>query len=108
MNICTEEENVLEVLSGVDHQKKGTPIKARKLNFDEHFHLVKRARIEAEDETKKIVEVSNKGGIATTNENNGENMASHNACVLNECHLRTNNILSSNSLETKVICHMGR
>ena len=29
-------------------------------------------------------------------------MASDNACVLNEFHLRTNNILSSNSLETKV------
>ena len=28
-------------------------------------------------------------------------MASDNAYVLNECHLRTNNILSSNSLETK-------
>ena len=51
-----EEENVLEVLSGVDHQKKRTQIKARKLNFDEHFHLVKRERIEVEDEAKKIVE----------------------------------------------------
>ena len=28
-------------------------------------------------------------------------MASNNACVLNEFHLITNNILSSNSLETK-------
>ena len=28
-------------------------------------------------------------------------MASDNACVLNECHLRTNNILSSSSLETE-------
>ena len=26
-------------------------------------------------------------------------MASDNDCVLNECHLRTNNILNSNSLE---------
>ena len=34
-----------------------------KLNFDEHLHSVKRARIEVEDETKKIVEGSNKGGI---------------------------------------------
>ena len=65
------------------------------------MHLVKRARIEAEDETKKIVEGSNKGDIASANDNNGENRASDNACVLNECHLKTNNILSSNSLETK-------
>ena len=49
----------------------------------------------------KIVEGSNKGGIASANDNNGENMAPDNACVLNECHLRTNNILSSNSLETE-------
>ena len=28
-------------------------------------------------------------------------MPSDNACVLNECHLRTNNILSSNSIETE-------
>ena len=28
-------------------------------------------------------------------------MALDNGCVLNECHLRTNNILSSNNLETK-------
>ena len=42
INICTEEENVLEVLSRVDHRKKRTKIKGRKLNFDEHFHLVKR------------------------------------------------------------------
>ena len=63
--------------------------------------MVKRARIEDEDETKKIVEGSNKGGIASANYNNGENMASDNACVLDECHLRTNNILSSNSLETE-------
>ena len=36
ISICTEEENVLEVLSGVDHQNKRTHIKARKhkLNFD--------------------------------------------------------------------------
>ena len=40
ITICTEEENVLELLSGVDHRKKRTQIKARKLNFDEHFHLV--------------------------------------------------------------------
>ena len=52
-------------------------------------------------ETKKIVEGSNKGGITSVNDNNGENMASNNACVLNEYHLRTNNILSSNSLETE-------
>ena len=63
--------------------------------------MVKRERIEVEDETKKIVEGSNKGGIASANDNNGENMASDNACVLNEFHLRTNNILSSNSLETE-------
>ena len=63
--------------------------------------MVKRARIEAEDETKKIVEGSNKGGITSSNDNNGENMASDNACVLNEFLLRTNNILSSNSLETE-------
>ena len=30
---------------------------------------------------------------------NGENMASDNVCVLNECHLRTNNILSYNETE---------
>ena len=53
------------------------------------MHLVKRERIEDEDETNKIVEGSNKGGITSANENNGENMASDNACVLNECHLRT-------------------
>ena len=52
INICTEEENVFEVLSGVDHRKKRTQIKPKKLNFDEHLHLVKRVRIEAEDETK--------------------------------------------------------
>ena len=63
--------------------------------------MVKRARIEDEDETKKIVVGSNKGGIASANDNNGENMASNNSCVLNEFHLRTNNILSSNNLETK-------
>ena len=45
-------------------------MKARKLNFDEHLHLVTRERIEAEDETKKIVEGSNKGGIASANDNN--------------------------------------
>ena len=58
INICTEEENVLEVLYGVDHRKKRTQIKARKhkLNFDEHLHSVKRERIEVEDETNKIVE----------------------------------------------------
>ena len=84
INICTEEENVLEVLSRVDHRKKRTQIKARKLNFDEHLHLVKRARIEAEHETKKIVEGLNKGGIASSNDNNGENTASDNSCVLNE------------------------
>ena len=33
INICTEEENVLEVLSGVDHQKKRTQISGRKLCF---------------------------------------------------------------------------
>ena len=64
------------------------------------MHSVKRERIEAEDETKKIVEGSNKGGIPSANDNNGGNMASNIACVLNEFHLRTNNILSSNSLET--------
>ena len=73
-------------------------VRARKLNFDEHFHLVKRERIEVEHETNKIVEGSNKGGIASANDNNGKNMASDNACVLNEFHLRTNNILSSNIL----------
>ena len=100
INICMEEENVLEVLSRVDCRKKRTQIKARKLNFDEHLHLVKRARIEYEDETNKIVEGSKKKGIASANDNNGENMALDNACVLNECHLRTNNILSSNRIET--------
>ena len=30
---------------------------------------------------------------------NGENMALNNACVLNKCHFRTNNILSNNSIE---------
>ena len=101
INICTEEENVLEVLSGVYHWEKRTQIKERKLNFEEHLHLVKRERIEAEDETKKIVEGLNKGGIASANDNNGENMASDNACVLNQYHFRNNNILSSNSLETE-------
>ena len=64
-------------------ERKGHGSRKRKLNFDEHFHLVKRERIEAEDETKKIVEGSNKGGIASVNENNGEIMALDNACVLN-------------------------
>ena len=72
------------------------------------MHLVKRARIEAKDEPKKIVEGSNKGGIASANDNNGENMASNNSCVLNEFHLRTNNILSSNSLETEVDLPHGK
>ena len=76
-----EEENVLELLSGADHQKKRTQIKARKLNFNEHLHLVKWTRIEAEDETKKIVEGSKKGVIASANDNNGENMALDDACV---------------------------
>ena len=40
-----EEENVLEVLSGVYHRNKRTQIKERKHNYDEHLHLVKRARI---------------------------------------------------------------
>ena len=65
------------------------------------MHSTKRARIEAEDEIKKIVEGSNKGGITSANQINGENRASDNGCVLNEFHLRTNNILSSNSLETE-------
>ena len=63
--------------------------------------MVKRERIEDEDETKKIVGGSNKGGIASTNDNNGENMALNNSCVLNEFHLGTNNIISSNSLESE-------
>ena len=52
-----EEENVLEVLSGVDHRNKRTQIKARKhkLNFDENLHSVKRERIEAEDECIAIL-----------------------------------------------------
>ena len=52
-----EEENVLEVLYGVYHRNKRTQIKARKhkLNFDEHLHSVKRARIEAEDECIAIL-----------------------------------------------------
>ena len=56
-----EEENFLEVLSEVDHRKKRTLIKARKhqLNFDKHLNSVKRERIEAEDEIKKIVEGEN-------------------------------------------------
>ena len=66
----TLQENVLEILCGVDHRKKRTQIKARKRKFDEHLHLVKRTRIEAEEETKKIVEGSNKGGIASANANN--------------------------------------
>ena len=45
INICMEEENVLEVLSGVYHKKKRTQIKERKHNYDEHFHFVKRERI---------------------------------------------------------------
>ena len=52
------------------------------------FDETKRERIEVEDETKKIVEGSNKGGIASANDNNIENMTSDNACVLNEFHLR--------------------
>ena len=40
INICTEEENVLEVLYRVDHRNKRTHINARKHNFDEHLHLV--------------------------------------------------------------------
>ena len=79
INIFTEEENDLELLSRVDDRKKRTHTKARKLNFDEHLHLVKRERIEAEDETKKIVEGSNKGVIESANDNNGENMALDNA-----------------------------
>ena len=77
-------------------------MKARKhkINFSKHLHSIKRARIEVEDETKKIVEGLNKGGITSANDNNGENNASDNSCVLNECHLISNNILSSNSLET--------
>ena len=31
INICTEEENVLELLSRVDHRKKRTQIRGRKL-----------------------------------------------------------------------------
>ena len=77
-----KEENFLEVLSGVYHRNKRTRIKALKLNVDEHLHLVKRTRIEVEDETKKIVEGLNKGGIASSNDNNGENMALDNDCVL--------------------------
>ena len=52
------------ILSELHHRKKRTQIKARKhkLNFDEHLHSVKRERIEAEYETKKIVEGSNKRG----------------------------------------------
>ena len=50
---------------------------------------------------KDHLEGSNKGGITSANDNNGENMALDNACVLNEFHLRTNDILSSNSLESK-------
>ena len=33
INICTEEENVLELLSIVDHRKKRTHIRGRKLCF---------------------------------------------------------------------------
>ena len=64
--------------------------------------MVKRGRIEAEDETNKIVQGSNKVGIESANDNNGENMASDNACVLNECHLRNNTSLSYRSIETEV------
>ena len=35
-------------------------------------------------------------------------MAPDNACMLNECHLRTNNILSSNSLENEVDLPHGK
>jgi len=103
INICTEEENVLELLSGVDHRKKRTQIKGRKhkLNFDEHLHLVKRARIDAEDETEKILEGLNKGGTISAFDNTGENTAAANAFLLKECHLRTCNTISSNSLETE-------
>ena len=89
INICTEEENVLEVLSGVDHRKKRTPIKARKhkLNFDEHFNSIKRERIEAKDETKKNVEGSNKGGITSSNDNNRK------AYVFELCHQMLVNIV---------------
>ena len=52
------------------------------------MHLVKRERIEAKDETKKIVQGSNRVGIESANDNNGENMASDNDFVLNEFHLR--------------------
>ena len=48
---------------------------------------------------KDHVEGSNKGGITSANDNNGENMASDNTCVLNERHLRTNNILWKCPLE---------
>ena len=63
--------------------------------------MVKWEIIEHGYDTKKIVESLNKGGISSANDNNGENMASDNACVLNEFYLRTTNILSSNSLESK-------
>ena len=51
--------------------------------------------------SRKLQKSQIKGGIESANDNNGENIALDNACVLNECHLRTNNILSSNSLETE-------
>lgn len=99
INTCTEEDNFLELLPGVDHRKKRTQIKGRKhkLNFDEYPHLVKRERVDAEDETKKIVEGSSKGGMISAFDNTGENTAADNAFMLKECHLRTCNVTSSKS-----------
>lgn len=103
INTCTEEDNFFELLPGVDHRKKRTQIKGRKhkLNFDEQLHLVKRARVDVEDETKKIVEGSSKGGIISAFDNTGENTAAENTFMLKECHLRTCNVTSSNIHETE-------
>ena len=46
INICTEEENVLEVLSGVDHRKKRTQIKKNQLNKN-HTRLSEEADLPA-------------------------------------------------------------
>ena len=51
------------------------------------MHSVKRERIEAEYETKKIVEGLNKGGITSASDNNGK------VYVFELCHQRLINIV---------------
>ena len=46
INICMEEENVLEVLSGVDHRKKRTQIKKNQLKKN-HIRLNEEAGLRA-------------------------------------------------------------